>query len=269
MAAALRLGGVPEHFNLPFHLLLEEGSDVPFTWTDYPGGTGALCQALASFDLDVAIVLSEGITAFRARGGQVEIPGFWVETPLIWGIHTGAASPYQSVADLQGKPFAISRPGSGSQLMTYLLARREGWPTAPSFVEVGHLAGGVQALTQLEAAGFLWERFMTHPLVAEGTLRRLGELPTPWPAFAVAVRMDIWEHRADDVRQLLTDALKRAARLAASAEAPALIASRYGLVPEQAATWLSLTRWAHPWQEGIEASLQEIETTLREVGALA
>lgn len=269
MAAALRLGGVPEHFNLPFHLMLEEGSEVPFTWTDYPGGTGALCTALAAADLDVAIVLSEGVTAFRARGGQVVIPAFWVQTPLIWGIHTGADSPYHALADLEGKPFAISRPGSGSQLMAFLLAQREGWsPTVP-FVEVGHLTGAVEALTQVEAAGFLWERFMTHPLVAEGKLRRLGELPTPWPAFAVAVRPDIWEHRVEEVRRLLSDALQRAAALAVSPDAASLIATRYGLQPDQAAEWLTLTRWAYPWTEGIEPTLAEIESTLRTVGALA
>jgi len=269
MENLLRFGGVPEHFNLPFHLLLEEGSPIPFSWQDYPGGTGALCKALGDKELDVAIVLSEGITAYIAKGGEAVVPGFWVETPLLWGIHTGANSPYHTLADLRGKPFAISRPGSGSQLMTYLLAEREGWAVEEiRFVEVGNLAGATEALTHVEAAGFLWERFMTHPLVADGTFRYLGELPTPWPAFAVAVRPEVWQTRQTEVQALMHGALAHAKALKEDLNAPLLIASRYGLVQEQAAQWLALTRWAYPWKEGIEDQLAQIETTLRAVGAL-
>jgi DNA-binding transcriptional LysR family regulator len=264
MPQSLRLGGVPEHFNLPFRLLEEGTCPINFTWTDYPGGTGALCKALAESELDVAIVLSEGITAFKAKGGQAIVPAFWVQTPLIWGIHTGAQSPYHTIADLKGKPFAISRPGSGSQLMAFLLAQREGWTQdSVKFVEVGNLAGATAALTHIEAAGFLWERFMTHPLVANGTFRRLGELPTPWPAFAIAVRPNVWETRQDDVRQLIKFALDNVQKLT-----PQLIASRYGLTEDQAAQWLSLTHWASPYQEGIDDQLADIEQTLRQVGAL-
>ena len=265
----LRLGGVPEHFNLPFHLVLEEGALVPFTWQDYPSGTGPLCRALDADELDVALVLTEGVVAHRARGSKVEVPGFWVETPLIWGIHTGADSPYKTLSDLDGKPFAISRQGSGSQLMAYLLARQEEWPPHKvSFHEVGGLDGAVKALTAGEAAGFLWERFMTHPLVASGKLRRLGQLPTPWPAFAVAVRPQVWEERQDEVRHLIQNALSRAEKFSKDPKAPDLISARYGLEPTQAQEWLQLTRWAWPWTEGIGLVLDEVEVVLRAVGAL-
>jgi ABC-type nitrate/sulfonate/bicarbonate transport system substrate-binding protein len=115
MISPFRLGGVPEHFNLPFHLLEEDGgSPISFTWQDFPGGTGALCKALESGALDIATVLTEGAVAFNARGGNLVLPAFWVQTPLRWGIHTGSTSGINSVAGLKGKPFAISRPGSGS-----------------------------------------------------------------------------------------------------------------------------------------------------------
>ena len=79
MPSSLRLGGVPEHFNLPFHLLQEARSSVPFSWQDYPGGTGALCKALESNELDVATVLSEGIVAYNAHGGRIVLPSSMAE----------------------------------------------------------------------------------------------------------------------------------------------------------------------------------------------
>jgi hypothetical protein len=41
---------------------------------------------------------------------------------------TGAQSKYQSIADLEGTPIGISRIGSGSQTMAYVMARQQGWP---------------------------------------------------------------------------------------------------------------------------------------------
>ncbi len=44
------LGGVPEHFNLPWHMGIEKGKfskkGVDLKWLDFPDGTGAMCQAL-------------------------------------------------------------------------------------------------------------------------------------------------------------------------------------------------------------------------------
>ena len=70
-ARVLRVGGVPEHFNAPWHtaakagLFAERGIDV--RWTDFPGGTGAMAKALRDGELDVAILLTEGIVAAAAH----------------------------------------------------------------------------------------------------------------------------------------------------------------------------------------------------------
>jgi len=56
----IRIGGVPEHFNLPWHLAIEKGEfkklDIDVSWTDFKGGTGAniirnLENALVSLEL--------------------------------------------------------------------------------------------------------------------------------------------------------------------------------------------------------------------------
>lgn len=47
-------------------------------------------------------------------------------SPLCWAISTGVTSKIQSVEDLRGGTFAVSRMGSGSHLMAYVLAIQRG-----------------------------------------------------------------------------------------------------------------------------------------------
>ncbi|KAJ1467296.1 hypothetical protein T484DRAFT_1859277 [Baffinella frigidus] len=60
----LRIAGVPEHFNTPWHIAKEKGlfaaAGVDVEWTDYPGGTGAMTKALNDNEVDVALLLTEG-----------------------------------------------------------------------------------------------------------------------------------------------------------------------------------------------------------------
>ena len=59
MTTTVRVGGVPEHFNLPWRLAIENGAfadlDVSVEWTDFPGGTGAIMNALAAGDIDAHV----------------------------------------------------------------------------------------------------------------------------------------------------------------------------------------------------------------------
>ena len=52
----IRLGGVPEHFNLPIHLAIEDGSfesrGVKIAWTTFRGGTGQMTRALRDNEVD-------------------------------------------------------------------------------------------------------------------------------------------------------------------------------------------------------------------------
>jgi len=55
----LRIGGVPEHFNLPWRLLLESGAlrraGIDASWEAFFGGTGDMVAALDSDQLDMAL----------------------------------------------------------------------------------------------------------------------------------------------------------------------------------------------------------------------
>ena len=54
----LRIGGVPEHYNLPWHMARKSGAlqaqGIKPEWTDYYEGTGGMIQALNNDELDVA-----------------------------------------------------------------------------------------------------------------------------------------------------------------------------------------------------------------------
>src|SRR5690606_19533964 len=117
----LRVGGVPEHFNLPWHLAREGGAaarlGVDLQWQDFPDGSGAMAAALRGGELDAALLLTEGAVAGIAAGAGFRVVRWYTESPLIWGIHVPAASPLTDVAELASARYAISRYGSGSHLM--------------------------------------------------------------------------------------------------------------------------------------------------------
>ena len=61
----INIGGVPEHFNYPWHFGIKnelfKSKGIDLNWKNYPGGTGDMCKDLRSKQLDLAIVLTEGI----------------------------------------------------------------------------------------------------------------------------------------------------------------------------------------------------------------
>src|SRR5690606_35416991 len=119
-----------------------------------------LCQMLRDGETDVAVILTEGIIKDIIAGNPSKIVQLYVESPLIWGIHVAADSQFKTLAELDGKKAAISRPGSGSQLMAYVNAANQKWQKKPDFEIVHTIDGAVEALTKGKADYFMWERFM-------------------------------------------------------------------------------------------------------------
>jgi sulfonate transport system substrate-binding protein len=245
----LRIGGVPEHFNLPWQLAREqrrfEPLGIALEWTDYAGGSGAMAKALHDGELDAALLLMEGAVAAIADGAPLQIASLYTDSPLLWGIHVPAASRFRSVAELRGARYAISRQGSGSHLMAFVHARSQGWPVEQlAFVTVGNLAGAVEAFAARTADVFFWEKFMTKPLVDTGRFRRVGEFTAPWPAFVVCVADAVGIERRAAVAAAVAVVQREAQALHARPDAAALIAARYGLAAPDAAAWLKTTRWS-------------------------
>ncbi len=247
----IKIGGVPEHFNLPWHLAIEtkkfEKKGIDLKWETFHGGTGAMCKALREGSIDAAIILTEGIIKDIINGNPSKIVKVYVESPLLWGIHVGAKSNFKTVEDLRNAKIAISRYGSGSQLMAIVNAHNNGFDIDHLKYEVvKNLDGGIQALTQGTADYFMWEHFTTKPYVDKGIFRRVGNVKTPWPCFVIAVRDELLENDGEAVQGLIkviNKQLKEFENPLNVAGLDQLFAERYEQKIEDIRAWLSITKW--------------------------
>ena len=245
----VRIAGVPEHFNLPWHLCIENGEfdevAIDLQWTDVPEGTGKMCQMLREGETDIAVILSEGIVKDIAAGNDASIVQVYVQSPLIWGIHVDAKSDYQQLSDLENKKVAISRMGSGSHLMAVVNAKNQGWNTQDlQFEIVNTIDGAVEALSSGKADYFMWERFMTKPLVDRGTFRRIADCPTPWPCFVIAVRNEFLKTNKHVISQILEIINNTTIEFKDIPSIDRTLATRYNQKLEDIQEWLKLTRWS-------------------------
>ena len=268
---SLKIVGVPEHFNLPWHLCLENGEfekeNIDLQWTDVPEGTGKMCQMLRDGTADIAVVLTEGIIKDIVNGNPSKIVQVYVKSPLIWGIHVAAHSTFQTLADLENTKVAISRQGSGSQLMAYVNAKNQGWDTSKlQFEIVNTLDGGVTALTEGTADYFMWEHFMTKPLVDKGVFRRLADCPTPWPCFVIAVREEVLAKQPETITTLLEIINAKTRNFKDIPNIETQLATTYHQKKEDIEEWLSLTEWT---QEKIDIALiNRIQNQLQELNII-
>lgn len=244
----LRVGGVPEHFNLPWHQAIARGAfeelDFEVEFIEYPGGTGAMTSAMSAGELDVALLLFEGAVTNILRGHENKIVKVYVQSPLIWGIHVAADSSIQTVDEIQDKVYATSRAGSGSHLIAIVDAAERGWPTENmKFSKVGNLEGAREKLANGKVDVFLWERFTTQPLVDSGEFRRVGERLVPWPAFVVSVRTSVLEKQATGIRRMLEIVNESCRQFKQNPDAVSIISKKFDIKPDDASTWFDLVEW--------------------------
>lgn len=246
----INIGGVPEHFNLAWYLTLKNGSykkeGINLRWKDYFGGTGAMCKALREGEIDLAVILTEGIVKDIIEGNPSRIIQTFVQSPLIWGIHVAHDSKFNTINDLKGTKAAISRYGSGSHLMAYINAQQHHWDLDKDlkFEVIKNLDGAVEGLTQGAADYFLWEKFTTKPIVDDGVFRRIGNCPTPWPCFVIAVRNEFLETHKEDVKTILEIINNTTVGFKDIPSIDNTIANRYDQKIKDVQEWLELTEWS-------------------------
>ena len=245
----VKIIGVPEHFNFPWHLAIEEGAfesrGIDLQWQDIPEGTGKMAQLLKDGETDLAIILTEGIIKSITEGNPSKIVQEYIASPLLWGIHVADHSPYAKLEDLKGTTAAISRYGSGSHLMAYINAQSNAWdPDELKFKVVDTIEGAETALVDGTADYFMWERFTTKPWVDRGVFRRLADCPTPWPCFVlVATDSFIKEHPGTlehilEVINVYTSDFKNIPSIDRT------LSNNYDQKLEDIRHWLSVTRWS-------------------------
>ncbi|KAI4189260.1 MAG: hypothetical protein L6R41_001581 [Letrouitia leprolyta] len=215
----LRIGFVPEHFSTPLHFAAKYFS-LSATLIPFPSGTGHMVTSLRAGEIDIGIGLTEGWVAALAsppspssaknanengeKNNEFKIVGTYVESPLCWAISTGAGrDDIISVSDLQGKKMGVSRIGSGSYVMGFVLAEQEGWFDSSSLKKpfdvqpLQTFENLRKAVNDHSADFFMWEyftskRYYDSNLPAQDIpIKKVGEIYTPWSSWKIVARSDV------------------------------------------------------------------------------
>lgn len=240
----------------------------------FPSGTGHMVTALQSGEIDIGVGLTEGWIAAlgKAQAAKADagfrVVGTYVETPLCWAVSTGARrGELTSIQDLQGKKVGVSRIGSGSYVMSFVLADQQGWldtssSGSPPFpVEVlntfANLRDGVNDST---ADFFMWEHFTSKRYYDNGEIKRIGEIYTPWSSWKIVAVNDLlhpaanWssasnaskpalKHELEDVLQKINKGVKHFEEN--NEEAVQCISTKLDYSEDDAREWRKTVRFAH------------------------
>jgi ABC-type nitrate/sulfonate/bicarbonate transport system substrate-binding protein len=107
------------------------------------------------------------------------------------------------VASLNGGKIGVSRIGSGSYVMGFVLADQQGWlssanpkPFSDTVVlnTFQHLRDAVNSGT---ADFFMWEHFTSKKFYDAGEIRRVGEIYTPWSSWKIVASTELTQGGLD------------------------------------------------------------------------
>ncbi len=245
----IRIGGVPEHFNLPIHQIKENGKfdqhGISMEWTDFYGGTGQMTKALRDDEVDICILLTEGIVKDIIKGNPSKIISEYVITPLTWGIHTGLENSLQKKDYNFDKKHAISRFGSGSHLISIVNANSKNQQISEEqFIVINDINGAIKSLNELETDVFYWEKYTTKPYVDAGLIRRIDEYLTPWPCFVIAATDKILKQHPKQI-DLLLDLIQESCQLFMNDDSVIpIVSKRYDQQLNDVERWYHSTEWA-------------------------
>ncbi len=266
----IRIGGVPEHFNLPWKLAGEYGlftqKDIDFQWTYYDAGTGAMVNALKNNELDVAILLTEGAVSAIINGLEAKIVKQYVSSPLIWGIHTGNDSGIENIGQCEGKRYAISRFGSGSHLMAMIDAEVRGKHIEQvDFVPVENIKGAIPSLQAGNSDVFFWEKYTTKPYIDRGEINRIGEFITPWSCFQVVATDKALQEKGGVINKLLEIINFTCKQFMKANNSIDMILANFDMKPEDALTWFYSTDWNTDFRIS-QKMLENVMFSLKKIG---
>ncbi|WP_339758191.1 ABC transporter substrate-binding protein [Algoriphagus aquimarinus] len=269
----LRITGVPEHFNFPWKKLIAaqpfEKQGIKLQWTDESRGSGQMNKDLREDKTDIAIVLTESFLKDFEAGNPSKMIGLHVKSPLTWGIHISGNSSVNSLDEIIEPTFLISRIGSGSQLMSYVLAKREGWNSEKlEFKIVNNLPGALEVMTSEKPEMFLWEKYTTKPWVDSKQMKRIGEVPSPWPCFAIIATNKALEEFGELIFQLRDLVYLASEELQNSDVAIEDISRNYELNEIDVKVWFEQTVWATD-SEISKTQLSESMDIMKELGIIS
>ena len=290
--APLRIGFVPEHFSTPLEFAKKHyGLDSQLL--PFPSGTGHMVTALQNNEIDVGVGLTEGWIAALGKAQAAKkdagfrIVGTYVETPLCWAISSGTQrKEIKGIEDLKGKKVGVSRIGSGSYVMSFVLADQQGWlrkGETPFPVEVlntfSNLRDGVNDKT---ADFFMWEHFTSKKYYDNVSIKRVGEIYTPWSSWKIVaanalLNTENWSHGANatapPLKEELADALEKINKGVKHfednlEEAVQYISTKLDYSEEDAREWLKTVKFARDVRGVDQKVVNKTVNILQKAGVL-
>ena len=265
-----KIGGVPEYFNLPIKAAIADAElkhkEIDLQWQDVKEGTGAMAKMLHEGELDLAMILLEGATKSVLDGRRIKLIQNYVTSPLLWGVHT---SPYvDSLNDLYARRVGISRYGSGSHMMAFLMAEKYGWPKESlEFVVIDNLDGAIDAFSNQAIDLFLWEKYTTKPYVEKGHMNCIDVVETPWPCFVLAANSRTVSAYSKELKQICQVINSQAINFQSKPELATIISENYQLSIEDARIISQNTKWSTEMKID-EESIEKVMSTYKELNVI-
>ena len=109
----------------------------------------------------------------------------------------------------------------------------------------------------------MWEHFTTKPYVDNGTFRRVGDCPTPWPCFVIVARDEVIKNNTKDLEALL-DVINRTSKEFKSIPMISkTLSNAYEQDEKDIKEWLGLTRWSQ--EQLSETTITNVQDKLLEL----
>lgn len=257
----LTVAYIPEHFSTPLFFARDQGyyseENLEIEFLPVVEGSGRLVKLLNAGEVDIAVGLTEAFVADIAKGNDnYSVVGTYVESPLCWAISTGSNRDDITSADsLAGKQIGVSRIGSGSYVMSFVLGLQQKFPAPyfsgfPILHNFQNLRDAVnQKYTdengrKLDADAFMWEHFTSKKYYDSGEIKRIGEIYTPWPSWVVTVNQTVLDEKKTEIQKFLGAVNKGIAFFLANPEAAVEhISTHLNYSAEDAREWLKTVKF--------------------------
>ncbi|GEQ70705.1 hypothetical protein JCM33374_g4384 [Metschnikowia sp. JCM 33374] len=283
--AKLVVAYIPEHFSTPMFLADEEGyfrdENLEIEFFPVIEGSGRLVKLLNEGVVDVAVGLTEAFVADISKGNKsYSVVGTYVESPLCWAISTGKnRDEITQASDLAGKRIGVSRIGSGSYVMSFVLGLQNKFasPYFGDFKVVHNFQNLRDSVNlkyknedgdQIDSEAFMWEHFTSKKYYDSGEIKRIGEIYTPWPSWVVTANQEVFDSRKEQLSGFLR-AVRRgiAYFLLNTEEAIEHISTHLNYSSEDAREWLKTVKFNEQigvkpidWQTVVENTAEVLKT---------
>ncbi|KAI5950213.1 hypothetical protein KGF57_004380 [Candida theae] len=221
--STLRVAYIPEHFSTPLFFAQQQGyyakHNLSIDFIKVPEGSGRLINLLNNNEVDLAIGLTEAFVADIAKGNdKIKLLDTYVQSPLLWAVSTGSnRNEITNVSDLAkfGK-IGVSRIGSGSYIMSFVLAHQLGFDKFAEFAVCSNFKNLRDSVNKKQPSddtgdasyeisdAFMWEYFTSKKYYDSEEIKQIGEIYTPWPSWVITASSKAVDAKQQDIHNFIS-----------------------------------------------------------------